>query len=303
MRRRSKAAGFFLMVGVTAGAQQASLQQANLPEWPRVRVNVSIIDRNGAPAVGVDADAVEVRDDKTLVKDAVLRPAGNAPESVCLLVDTSGSTYQARGVIDAEVDELINKLPAADELCLVDFATSAYVDAPLTMDRGLVRKGLSYLKSSGGSAMLDAMEATSRYMEKNAHFEQRVIVLVSDGGDNASKHNAAQVWDVLHWPEAPVVYSIANRSEGRTETADWESMVNLSERTGGLAFPVERANEAVPAADHLIEAVRGRYELEFTASDAAPDGKKRKLRVAADEDLRTQKMKVVGPDGYVAARQ
>jgi VWFA-related protein len=260
--------------------------------------------QNDAPAVGVKAEELKLTDGKTTVQDAVLQPAGDGPQSVCLLVDSSGSTYQARDVIHAELGELIDKLPATDELCLVDFSSSVYVDAPLTTDRALVRKGLSYLKSSGGSALRDAVESTAEYMQKNAHFERRVIVLVSDGGENASKMSEDAVWRELHRPQAPVVYSIANRSAASAgPTADWKSIVNLSERTGGLAFPVETENEAVPVTDHLIEAIQGRYELEFTASDPAADGTKRKLRVVADPDLRKQKMKVVGADGYVAARQ
>ena len=80
-------------------------------------------------------------------------------------------------------------------------------------------------------------------------------------------------------------------------------MVNLSERTGGLAFPVETENEAALATDHLIDAIQGGYELEFTASDPAADGSKRKLRVVADRGLQKQRMKVVGSDGYIASQQ
>ncbi|HEV2576191.1 MAG TPA: VWA domain-containing protein [Acidobacteriaceae bacterium] len=299
MRRRSKAAGCFLLVGVTAGAQQA-----NVPKWPHVRVNVSIVDRSGAPAVGVNADALEIRDGKSVVQDAVLHPVGDEPESVCLLVDTSGSTYEARNAVHAEVGKLIDKLPGTDEMCLVDFSSSAYVDAPLTTDRALVRKGVSYLRSSGGSVLLDAVESTARYMQKNAHFERRVIVLVSDGGENASKMSEDEVWRELHRPEAPVVYSIQNPSAASSgSTAGWKLLLNLSERTGGLAFPVNTENEALQATDYLIEAIQGRYELEFTSGNPAADGSVRKLRVELTNDLRKQKFKVVGADGYVAERQ
>lgn len=300
MRRRSNAAGCVVMLmGFATGAQQT-----DAPRWPRVRVNVSIMNGNDASAVGVKADALEVRDGKTAVTDVVLRPVGDGPESVCLLVDTSGSTYEARGVIHAELGELIDKLPAADEMCLVDFSSSVYVDAPLTMDRALVRKGVSYLKSSGGSALLDAVEATARYMQRNAHFDRRVIVLVSDGGENASKDKADAVWDVLHEREAPVVYSIANSSPALSGAhADQERLLRLTEETGGLGFPVRSEKDAAQAADGLMEAMQGRYELEFTASDPAADGSERKLHVELTKDLRKQKMKAVAPDGYVAARQ
>ncbi len=166
------------------------------------------------------------------------------------------------------------------------------------------RKGVQYLRSTGGSALLDAVEATAEYLQKNAHYSRRVIVLVSDGGDNASKHNAAQVWDVLHRPEAPVVYSIANWSPALSGTqADESRLRKLTEATGGLEFRVKKDDQAVEAADHLMEAMDGRYELEFTASDPATNGSERKLRVKAGKELRAQKMKVVGPDGYLAARQ
>jgi Ca-activated chloride channel homolog len=299
MRRRSRAVGYLLIVGIGARAQQA-----NAPRWPRVCVNVSIVDRNDLPVAGMKADALGVTDGKTAVTDALLRPVGDGPESVCLLVDTSGSTYKAVSAVHAELRELIDKPPGADELCLVDFSSSVYVDTPLTTDRSLLRKGLSYLKSSGGSALLDAVESTAEYMQKNSHYARRVIVLVSDGGDNASRMSEDTVWRELHRPEAAVVYSIANPSPALSGAhADQEWLVTFTERTGGLAFPVKTENEAVQATDHLIDAIQGRYELEFTANNPAPDGGKRKLRVVGDPDLRKQKMKIVGPDGYIAAGQ
>lgn len=299
MRRRSKAAGCFLIVGMTAGAQQG-----NVAAWPRVRVNVSIMDRNDTPAVGVKADALEIKDGKTAVTDAVLRPVGDGPESVCLLVDTSGSTYKDVPRVHAEVAELIEKLPSADELCLVDFSSSVYVDAPLTTDRAVMRKGMNYLKSTGGSALLDAVGSTAEYMQKNAHFERRVIVLVSDGGENASKRKEDVVWRELHRAEAPVVYSIANLSPALSGArADQERLLRLADRTGGLALPVDTENGALQATDRLIAAIEGRYELEFTASDPAADGSERKLHVALEKDLRKQKIKLAGPDGYMAPGQ
>jgi VWFA-related protein len=300
MRRRSKAAGCFLLVGVTAAGQQA-----NLPKWPRVRVNVSILDQNDAPAVGVKADALEVTDGKKAVQDAVLRPVGDEPESVCLLVDMSGSTYSARNQISAELREFVRKLPAADEVCLADFSASVYVDAPLTTDRKLVAQGLSYLKSSGGSALLDALLSTARMMQKEAKYPRRVVLLVSDGGENASKSNADEVRRELHQPEAPVVYSLMNRSEADTDArarTDQKELRKLTETTGGLALPVNPQEDPVQAVDDLLQAVQGRYELEFTASDPVADGKERKLRVVTEKDLRKQKMMVVASDGYVAAR-
>lgn len=302
MRRRSNAAGcIFIMVGITASAQQA-----NGPRWPRVRVNVSILNQNDQPAVGVQANALEVIDGKKVVPDAILRQVADGPESVCLLVDMSGSTYSARNTIRAELQEFVRKLPPADEVCLVDFATSVYVDAPLTTDRALVINGLTYLKSSGGSALLDAVISTARMMQKQAKYPDRVVLLVSDGGENASKSNADEVWRELHLPEAPVVYSLVNWGQGDSNEqarADQKELRKLTEATGGLALLVKPQDDPMQAVDDLLEAVQGRYDLEFTASDAAADGRERKLHVVPEKDLRKQKMMVVASDGYVAARQ
>ena len=299
MLRRSNAAGCFLMVGIAAGAQQASV-----PKWPRVRVNVSIMDQKDAPAVDVKADALEVTDGKQAIRDAVLSPVGDGPESVCLLVDMSGSSYYARNAISAELREMIQRIPGTDEVCLVDFGSSVYVDAPLTTDRNLVSQGVGYLKSSGGSALLDAVSATAKMMEKDAKNERRVVVLISDGGENASKINADALLRELHQPEAPVVYTLVNWGDTNPNTrADGTRLRKLTEGTGGVEFPVKAEGDAVQAADSLLQIMQGRYELEFSASDPAADGNERKLHVELTKDLRKQKMKVVGPDGYVAARQ
>jgi VWFA-related protein len=288
-----------LLVGISAGAQQR-----NVPAWPRVRVNVSILNENNAPAVAFKADALEVRDGGAVVHDAVLRPVGDAPESVCLVVDASGSMSKASNAIHAEVGEFIDKLAANDELCLVDFSSFVYMDAPLTTDRALVKKGVQYLKSTGASALLDAVGRTAKYMQENARYERRVIVLVSDGGENASKMTEDALRRELHRSEAPVVYSLVNWSGGIPDVhADLKRLLNLAEETGGLEFLVKTDNEAVQVADSLMQAVQRRYELEFTASNPAADGHTRKLRIALKEELRKQKIQVVGPDGYMAPQQ
>jgi hypothetical protein len=66
---------------------------------------------------------------------------------------------------------------------------------------------------------------------------------------------------------------------------------------------VNPQDDPVQEADDLLQAVEGRYELEFTASDPVADGRERKLRVVPEKDLRKQKMRVVASDGYVAAQQ
>lgn len=299
MRRRSKAAGCVLMVGIGAGAQQAKI-----PEWPRVRVNVSIVDKNGKPVAGVKADDLTVTDDKTVVHGAVVSPVGDEPASVCLLVDASGSTYDTLDTIRAEVKEFFSRLPARDEVCLMDYSTSLHLDAGFTANGAAAADGLKYLKPWGGSALLDAVVSTAQWMEKQAKNPERVLVVVSDGGENASKSSEEAVRRELQRPEAPVLYSFINSLSGDgPNRADETRLRRLTEDTGGLAILVKKKNSASQAADELAQATSGRYELEFTASNPAADGSERKLRVEPSSDLRKQKIKVVGPDGYIAARQ
>ena len=74
----------------------------------------------------------------------------------------------------------------------MDFSFEPYIDQDFTSDIRKLQQGLGYLKSSGGTAMYDALLASADYLSKNAKRTKQVILLVTDGEDNASSASLEQ---------------------------------------------------------------------------------------------------------------
>jgi VWFA-related protein len=305
MRRRSK--GWILAV-VLAGCGVAAQKPAPIerayaatPEaWPQVGFDVTVMDKDDEPAKGISFEQLLVRDNGKTVTAGTLTET-EEPESVCLLVDTSGSTYENRAAIAAELTELIQDLPPEDEVCAIAFSSEAYLDVRPTMDREPVKTWVSFLRASGGTALWDAIRGGAMELEKYGRYRSRAMILISDGGENASKCSETELMQALHAAGSPTIYAIANAGDaGSDKPEDKKHLAMLTSETGGLEFPISRHDDEKAAVQRLVRAMKGRYRLVYTAPDTALDGSTHRINVVLNKDLRKQKMNIVAARGYDA---
>jgi Ca-activated chloride channel family protein len=309
MRRLSEMwLGLFLTV--VAGACVLHAQGTLVPpahrealeSWPAIGFDVTVLDGQHIPITSLTSERMDVREDGKSVAKFDLAPSGNEPQSVCILVDTSGSTFKDRDVIRRSLLKLISDLSPKDEVCLVDFSVPAYVDVNFTMDPASLRRATQYLKISGGSAVIDAIEATTQYMMKEAQFRSRAIILLSDGSDNASKKTESQLFKVLHAPGGPAVYAVDNQAPGRWESRDREGrnlVVRLAKETGGQALFANGDAEVDATVTNLVQTLDHRYRLILTTA-GTQDGSAHRLGVTLNKDLRKEKMVVNATRGFDA---
>jgi len=271
------------------------------PVWPQVAVDVTVTDGNDEPAKAVGASDLLVRMDGAPVDGAMLAPVDAEPESVCIVVDTSGSTYANRQLIKAELTQLIQSLPTEDEVCAIAFSSQPYLDVqigPAAANHDRLLKWVGFLQASGGTALRDAITLASSQLE-TARYRSRAIVLISDGGENASRSSERDVRDALLAAGVPTMYALVNRA-GQTgaEPGARNRLARLVEMTGGLEFPIRGEQDAQAAVDRMMRVMHGRYRLLFTASGATAAATEHTLQVELKKDLRRQKMNVAAPQIY-----
>src|ERR1019366_9606141 len=102
-------------------------------------------------------------------------------------IDSSGSMYDKRAAVDQASLDLVKLSNPEDEAFLVDFSYEAFIDQDFTNDINKLQQGLGYIKSSGGTAIYDALVASADYLSKNAKHPKQVLLVVTDGEDNASR--------------------------------------------------------------------------------------------------------------------
>lgn len=279
-------------------------EPTTLETWPQTGFDITISREANDITPSVTAQQLEVRENGSPAKFEIV-PAGAEPQSVCILVDTSGSTYQDRKIIQQTVSGLVTELPPQDELCLVDFNTKSYIDARLTFSRPDVQNGVQLMRVGGGSAIYDALADTSNYLQKSARFRSRLIILVSDGSDNASNHGI-ELKDALHAPGAPVLYAIYPHSSHNSDLSAREAgrsrktLIQLTGETGGLAWFPTSDPDVMASVTNLVQTLNRRYRLILTTA-TSPDGLMHHLDITLNKDLQKQKFMVHATRGYDAA--
>ncbi len=121
---------------------------------------------------------------------------GDVPATVGLVVDHSGSMHSILPEVSAAAVAFAQSSNPKDEMFVVDFndiVTLALPGAvPFTSDVRQLEKAVSGVRAEGRTALNDALFVAFNQL-RSAHRDRQALIVVSDGGDNASKHNFSQI--------------------------------------------------------------------------------------------------------------
>jgi Ca-activated chloride channel family protein len=181
-------------------------------------------------------------------------------------------------------------------------------DKPFTNSEPILRVALvQAIKARGQTAIYDALNAGIEYVEKGG-FERQVLIVLSDGGDNASGTTRARVLAKAQASNA-VIYTIALVDPLDPE-ADPGFLKQLSESTGGVAFRPKSAAEIEGILQRVARDIRNMYTIGYVPSDevvtraASGEVKEPLRRVAVDVRLPTgQKLAVRTRRAYLAGAE
>jgi len=265
-----------------------------------VRLNVAVVDNSGRSVQTLDKDAFRVFEDNTPQTISSFRHE-DLPVSLGILIDSSGSMYDKRAAVDATSLDLVKLSNPQDEAFLVDFSWEAFIDQDFTNDIGKLQQGLSYIKSSGGTAIYDALVASADYLSKNAKHPKQVLLVITDGEDNASSATLEAAIRRIQDFDGPVVYCIGllfgddtNKSESRQARRVLET---LSEQTGGVAYFPKSLKEVDAIAKEVANDIRTQYTIAYHSTKPPEQGGYRVVRVEA-KDRNYGKLSVRTRSGY-----
>ncbi len=162
------------------------------------------------------------------------------PISLGILVDNSGSMRTKRQAVNAAALDLVHYSNQDDESFIVNFSDEAYIDQDFTANVNKLRDGLSHIDSKGGTALYDAIMASADYLTKNAKRPKQVLLVITDGEDNASSTTLEETVRRIQDLQGPMVYSIGllydDTGGGREARRAKRALEMLSNETGGIAF-------------------------------------------------------------------
>ena len=239
------------------------LLQQNVEE---VSLNVTVIDSKGRIVQDLqkpDFRILENDKPQTLISFQ----HADVPVSIGVIVDNSGSMYKKRPAVNKAALDLIEASNPKDEAFVVNFADEAYIDQDFTSDVNNLRQGLSHIEARGGTALYDAVVASADKLATDARHPKQVIILITDGEDNASTLNLEQTIRRVQQLSGPVIYSIGllfgdemSRSEAHHAQ---RALQLLSDETGGIAYFPGSLEEVDQIAAEVARDIRSQYTLGY----------------------------------------
>ena len=251
-----------------------------------VRLNASVIDSTGRAVDSLPKDAFHVYEDGVPQTILSFRHE-DLPVSLGILIDSSGSMYDKRPSVDAASINLVRLSNRNDEAFLVDFNSEAYIDTDFTSDIAKLQQGLAYVKSSGGTALYDAVVASADYLSKNAKQSKQVLLIVTDGEDNASSATLEQAIERVQDLDGPAIYAIGllfgEDSDRRESRHAKQVLSELAEQTGGQAYFPRSLKEVDGIAAEVAADIRTQYTISYRSTKPPELGGYRQVHVEAKE--------------------
>jgi Ca-activated chloride channel homolog len=207
----------------------------------------------------------------------------DVPVSIGLLFDISGSmTNKIRKASEA-VKEFFKTANPADEFFLIKFNERVKLAVPFTPDPDLLYRQIARTSPFGQTSLLDAIQMALKQMRK-ARNPHKAIVIVSDGGDNWSRHSVREIKNALIESDVQVFamgifdwdYLTRHAAEERRGPI---LLDELAEQSGGRHFPVDDLNALPGISTEISREMRNQYELGYYPSNPARDGKYRRVKL------------------------
>jgi Ca-activated chloride channel homolog len=246
----------------------------NLVELP-----VTVRDRKGQFVSGLEQPNFRVYENGQLQKITLFR-SEDIPVAAGLVVDHSGSMHSKRDEVIQGAKAFVQASNAQDREFVVNFSDTVTfglpLNTPFTSNLEDLRAALLAMPASGRTALYDAVAAALQRLQKDPS-DRKVLLLISDGGDNASEHNFAQALRMAQ-SASVVIYSIGLFDD---LSADQNPKVlkKLSEETGGKVYFPKSSAEVVSVCQQIAMDIRHQYTLGYSPPDNEKGGY-RKVQVS-----------------------
>ena len=208
------------------------------------------------------------------------------PVSIALVVDNSGSMSKKRPAVNKSAVDLVEASNPQDEAFVVNFSDEAYIDQDFTSNVTRLRDGLSHIESRGGTALYDAVVASADKLVADAKRPKQVLVIITDGEDNASTLTLDQTIRRVRELSGPVIYSIGLLFGDEMSHAEVRharrALDLLSTETGGIAFFPKSIDQVDEIAAEVARDIRSQYTIGYHSSKPSSEPGFRTVQLTAD---------------------
>ena len=275
----------FLLLSILA---QFSAAQNPSPADYTIGVNVDMVvlqatavDHKVALVSGLDKDNFQIYEDGALQPIKHFSHA-DIPVTVGLVIDNSGSMRPKRHDVIAAALAFARSSNPQDQMFVVNFNERVSFGLPGTIpftdQVEQLEVALSRTNADGQTALYDAMAVALDHLKKGNR-DKKVLIVISDGGDNASQRSLNQTMAMVRQSDA-IIFTIGIFDE-QDEDRNPHVLKQLAKDTGGETFLPESLKDLAPVCERIAHDIRNQYTLAYVPTNRKRDGTYRAIEVKA----------------------
>jgi Ca-activated chloride channel family protein len=226
-----------------------------------VVLHATVVDASGQLVTSLDRNAFSVFQNGAAEQITSFRRE-DVPVAMGIVIDNSGSMRDKRERVNQSVLNLIHASNPQDEIFVVNFGQTSYLDQDFTSDVNLLQAALHKVSTRGSTALYDAVVASANHLRNDRQLNKKVLLVVTDGQDNMSRETLQEAMHDLQPSKGVTVYAIGLTDEGFTPAAR-EALQRLASSTGGVAFFPQSLDEVDSITRTVAHDIRSQYTLAY----------------------------------------
>jgi Ca-activated chloride channel homolog len=295
----------FLPAVVSLAAQTPDLS-AGSAEPTRISVDVRVVvlhvsvwNNRRNIVSGLTRENFRITEDGVPQSIASFRPE-ELPVAVGLVIDNSSSMGRKLGDITNAAVAFAGSSNAEDEVFVIKFNEHVALDLPDTVLRSTpvarLEEAIRRPMPLGRTALYDAITAALGHLRESTR-ERKALVVISDGGDNASKTTLDGLLQQI-WRSDVAVYTIGLFDEedpGRHANV----LRRIASASGGERYLPAGSSDAISICERIAHEIRNQYTISYSPSNQKFDSRLRSIKVKATGS-RGERLGVRTRTGYIA---
>jgi VWFA-related protein len=297
----------FLISLLARAGQQALPARPDTDSGPlRISVDVALVvlhatvtDRQGGFVSGLGEQSFEVHENGAPQRIQLFKNE-DIPVTVGLVVDHSTTMEAKLPEVTAAARAFARSSNREDEMFVVNFNEKVSLGLArttrFTNSIAELENAITATPTGGQTALYDAIAKGLEVLQASSR-DRKVLIVVSDGGDNVSKHSLTEVMKLAERSSA-IIYTIGIFDEADPDRNP-AVLRRLAQATGGEAFFPNELSEVVSICERIARDIRHQYTIGYVPANLALDGVYRSIRVLARANGH-ERLSVRTRAGYIA---
>ena len=246
-----------------------------------VELHATVTNRKGAVVEGLEKGSFQVFEDGRPQNIRIFQHE-DVPVAVGLAVDNSGSMRPKRKDVTDAALAFVRASNSHDLMFIVNFNEHVTFGLPNTQlfsaNRAELEAALNGVPANGRTALYDAIDVALAHLAK-AELDKKVLIVISDGGDNASHHTLARTLDNVQRSTA-IVYTVGLFDEYDSDRNPGV-LRKIASATGGEMFQPAETSDVVRICERIASDIRSQYTIGYVPSNSQRNNAYRVIKVTA----------------------